>query len=58
MNEITLTLSQEQISLILGLLNPYTELAASISSQSRKQYAAGAAEIPHAKKIEDTKETQ
>lgn len=57
MNGITLTLSQGQISLMLELLKPYTELSASIAAQSRKQIS-GAAEIPHAKKIEEVQETK
>lgn len=57
MNGITLTLSQGQISLMLELLKPYTELSASIAAQSRKQIS-GAVEIPHAEKIEETKETK
>ena len=57
MNGITLTLSQGQITMMLELLKPYTELSASIAAQSRIQLS-GAAETPHAKKIEDTKETK
>ena len=57
MNEITVTISQGQIALMLELLKPYTELSVTLTNQYRKQ-ASGAVEIPHAKKIEETKETQ
>ena len=42
---------------MLKVLQPYAELSVSLSSQYKRQLT-GAAEIPHAKKIEDTKETQ
>lgn len=57
MNEMTIKLSQSQIVTILELLKPYAELSVSLTNQYRQQ-AAGAAEIPHAKKIEETKETK
>lgn len=57
MNELTITLSQGQIALMLELLKPYAELSVSLTNQYRQQ-TAGAAEIPHAKKIEETKETK
>ena len=57
MNEMTIRLSQSQIVTILELLKPYAELSVSLTNQYRQQ-TAGAAEIPHAKKIEETKETK
>lgn len=57
MNELTITLSQGQIALMLELLKPYAELSVSLTNQYRQQ-TAGAVEIPHAKKIEETKETK
>lgn len=56
MNEITVTLSQDQLTLMLKVLQPYAELSVSLSSQYKRQLT-GATEIPHAKKI-DKQETQ
>lgn len=50
-------LSQNQITVILELLKPYTELSVSLTNQCRAQLS-GAVEIPHAKKAEETKETK
>lgn len=51
MNDMQINLSQSQIALMLELLKPYAELSVSLTTQFRQQ-SAGAAEIPHAKKIE------
>lgn len=45
-------LTQGQIALILELLKPYAELSVSLTNQFRANMA-GAAEIPHAKKIDE-----
>lgn len=49
---MTIELSQNQIAVILELLKPYTELSVSLTNQFRANMA-GAAEIPHAKKIDE-----
>jgi hypothetical protein len=57
MNDMQITLSQSQIALMLELLKPYAELSVSLSRQYKNQLT-GAAEIPHAKKIEEEQETK
>ena len=47
-----INLTQEQIALILKVLQPYAELSVSLTTQYKRQ-AAGAVEIPHAKKIDE-----
>lgn len=54
---MTIELSQNQIAVILELLKPYAELSVSLTNQLRSQMT-GAANIPHAKKIEEEKETK
>lgn len=49
---MTIELSQNQIAVILELLKPYAELSVSLTNQFRANMA-GAAEIPHAKKIDE-----
>ena len=56
MNDLNITLTQSQIALMLELLKPYAELSVSLTAQYRQQ-TAGAAEIPHAKKLENVQET-
>ena len=56
MNEISVTLSQDQLTLMLKVLQPYAELSVSLTAQYKRQLT-GAAEIPHATKI-DKQETQ
>ena len=55
MENITVTLSPEQLALMLKVLQPYAELSVSLTAQYKRQLT-GAAEIPHAKKI-DKQET-
>lgn len=54
---MTIELSQNQIAVILELLKPYTELSVSLTNQFRANMA-GAANIPHAMKLEEEKETK
>lgn len=57
MNDMQINLSQSQIALMLELLKPYAELSVSLSRQYKNQLT-GAAEIPHARKIEEEQETK
>jgi hypothetical protein len=52
MNELRITMTQNQIALMLEILQPYAELSLSLTNQYKVQMA-GAAEIPHAKKLEE-----
>lgn len=49
---MTIELSQNQIAIILELLRPYNETSVMLTNQLKTQMA-GAAEIPHAKKIDE-----